>query len=254
MFVGNAGTPMDIEMCSPSPMNIASLSLSPRRGGATKPPTHNPGNIFAGKNNVDYRWDIPRRASMTDSDDEDIIPSPTRNIKSSKNPFTSKSRPVLTSQKSAPLNQLRPQASNPGLVSKCISAAMESGPGSPKRRLSKIPSAATIQTDGFVGDLMRKPSLKKKGGDDDSLTKMAAKNNIKGRTLVELQQARAGGRPLSALVLPTTGENASPKRAFRERLGLERKSSGDEPVAVWDPERDEMPSPFLARARRIARV
>jgi NIMA (never in mitosis gene a)-related kinase len=89
---------------------------------------------------------------------------------------------------------------------------------------------------------------------DDVLGKVAAKNNIRGRTLVELQQARAGGRPMSAIVMPSTGENVSPKRAFRDRIGIERKSSGDEPVAVWDPERDEMPSPFLVRQRRIARV
>ncbi|KAI5467861.1 kinase-like domain-containing protein [Mariannaea sp. PMI_226] len=256
MFVGNAGTPMDIEMGSPSPIAIASLSLSPRRGETTKPPTHNSGNIFVANaqgNPHDPRWDLPRDSSLTDSDDEDIMPSPTRNIKSSKNPFTSKSRPVLTSQKTAPINRLKPQSSNPGLVSKCTLAPFESGPRSPTHRLSKIPSAASLQTESsLLGGLIRKSSLKKKS--DESLGKMAAKNNIKGRTLVELQQARAGGRPLSAVVLPTTGENVSPKRAFRERLGMERKSSGDEPAAVWDPERDEMPSPFLVRARRIARV
>lgn len=252
MFVGHAGTPMDIEMGSPSPIAIASLSLSPRRNGATKAPTHNPGNIFAANANGssgDPRWDLARDA-FTDSDEEDICPSPTRNIRSSKNPFTSKSRPVLTSQKSGPMNRLKPQASNPGLVSKCTLPPLESGPRSPNRRLSKIPSAASLQADIGVG-LTRKQSLKKSG--DEGLGKVAAKNNIKGRTLVELQQARAGGRPLSAVVLPSTGENVSPKRAFRERLGIERKSSGDEP-AVWDPDCDEMPSPFLVRARRIARV
>ncbi|KAH7013603.1 kinase-like domain-containing protein [Ilyonectria destructans] len=252
MFVGHAGTPMDIEMGSPSPIAIASLSLSPRRNGATKAPTHNSGNIFAANANGssgDPRWDLARDA-FTDSDEEDICPSPTRNIRSSKNPFTSKSRPVLTSQKSGPMNRLKPQASNPGLVSKCTLPPLESGPRSPNRRLSKIPSAASLQADIGVG-LTRKQSLKKSG--DEGLGKVAAKNNIKGRTLVELQQARAGGRPLSAVVLPSTGENVSPKRAFRERLGIERKSSGDEP-AVWDPDCDEMPSPFLVRARRIARV
>ncbi|KAK7433226.1 G2-specific serine/threonine protein kinase [Neonectria magnoliae] len=259
MFVGNAaGTPMDIEMGSPSPIAIASLSLSPRRNGATKAPTHNPGNIFAANANGssgDPRWDLPPRDTFTDSEDEDIIPSPTRNIRSSKNPFTSKTRPVLMSQKSCPMNRLKPQASNPGLVSKCTVAPHESGPRSPHRRLSKIPSVTTLQADisGSSSGLARKGSLKKSSG-DEALGKVVAKNNIKGRTLVELQQARAGGRPLSAVVLPSTGENVSPKRAFRERLGIERKSSGDEPVAVWDPERDEMPSPFLVRARRIARV
>ncbi|CAM1506287.1 Fc.00g059280.m01.CDS01 [Cosmosporella sp. VM-42] len=258
MFVGNAGTPMDIEMGSPSPIAIASLSLSPRRNGATKVPNASAtGNIFAVNANggsVDPpRWDLPREPSLTDSDEEDIIPSPTRHIKSSKNPFTSKTRPVLTSQKSCPINRLKPQLSNPGLVSKAASSQPEMGPRSPGRRLSKIPSAANLQPDNVPVGLTRKNSLTKKDN-SEILSKVAAKNNIKGRTLVELQQARAGGRPLSAVVLPSSGENVSPKRAFRDRLGAERKSSGDEAVAVWDPERDEMPSPFIVRSRRFARV
>jgi NIMA (never in mitosis gene a)-related kinase len=135
----------------------------------------------------------------------------------------------------------------------------ESGPRSPNRRLSKIPSAASLQPEASTAQgLTRTLSLNSnRKNADEAMGRMVAKNNmanIKGRTLVELQQARAGGRPMSAVVLPTTGENVSPKRAFRDRIGLERKSSGDEPVAVWDPERDEMPSPFLVRARRIARV
>ncbi|EKJ71835.1 hypothetical protein FPSE_07936 [Fusarium pseudograminearum CS3096] len=257
MFVGNpAGTPMDIEMNSPSPIAIASLSLSPRRNGNTKAPTAASGNIFAVNANRsadNSRWDL--RDTLSDSEDEDVMPSPTRNIKSSKNPFTSKTRPVLTSQKSAPINRLKSQPSTSGFVSKQVS--QPEAPRSP-RRLSKIPSAANLQAESnnsSGGGLTRQSSLNRKNNhSDDGLGKVAAKNNIRGRTLVELQQARAGGRPMSAIVMPSTGENVSPKRAFRDRIGAERKSSGDEPVAVWDPERDEMPSPFLVRQRRIARV
>ena len=61
-----------------------------------------------------------------------------------------------------------------------------------------------------------------------------------GRTLVELAQARAGGRPISM-----DGGKAMKDRP--ERLDREMP-----PVPVWDPERDEMPSPFLTRARRVA--
>jgi NIMA (never in mitosis gene a)-related kinase len=257
MFVG-AGTPMDIEMNSPSPIAIASLSLSPRRNVNTKAPTATSGNIFAVNANRsadNSRWDLPRD-TLSDSEDEDIMPSPTRNIKSSKNPFTSKTRPVLTSQKSAPINRLKSQPSTSGFVSKQVS--QPEAPRSPTRRLSKIPSAANLQAESNNtngGGLTRQNSLNRKNNhSDDGLSKVAAKNNIRGRTLVELQQARAGGRPMSAIVMPSTGENVSPKRAFRDRMGAERKSSGDEPVAVWDPERDEMPSPFLVRQRRIARV
>ncbi|KAH7316674.1 kinase-like domain-containing protein [Stachybotrys elegans] len=248
MFAGNANTPMDVEMASPSPMAIASLSLSPRRNGVTKVPSTNPSNIFnAALGNPS--WDLPREPRLVDSDDEDLIPSPTRQIKSFKNPFTSKNRPVLTSQKSCPINRLKPQNSGTGLVSK-VAAAQSDGSRSPNRRLSKIPSAANLQGDsnGTCG-LTRKSSLKK--DNNDPFGKVASKNNIKGRTLVELQQARAGGRPLSA-VMP--GENTSPRRTFKERIAAERRSSGDEPVAVWDPEHDEMPSPFLARVKRLAKV
>ncbi|KAK0392868.1 hypothetical protein NLU13_2362 [Sarocladium strictum] len=263
MYAGQAGTPMDIEMMSPSPAAIASLSLSPRRGGATKAPSANTGNIFAAAaNSRDAQaWDIPRDLGLTDSDDEDICPSPTRNIKSSKNPFTSKTRPVLTSQKSCPLNRLKTKNSSGGLISKqtgqsVTPAGAPSSSTSPSRRISKIPSATTLQGDGSGLSnspvLGRKPSAKNVGASssdsDSALGKVAAKNNLKGRTLVELQQARAGGRPLSAVMGP--GENnGSPKRAFRDRIAGERRLS-IESVAVWDPEKDEMPSPFLQRGRR----
>ncbi|OAA40054.1 NIMA-like protein kinase [Metarhizium rileyi] len=266
MFAGNAGTPMDVEMASPSPMAIANLSLSPRRGGATKAPTTHPSNIFAANANktVDPRWDLREPLSM-ESDDEDIVPSPTRNIRSAKNPFNSKNRPVLTSQKSCPINRLKPQASATGLVSKTVSGAQaESRPRSPTRQVSKIPSMASLQTDSN-GGLTRKHSVKK-DNNSEALNKMAAKNNIKGRTLVELQQARAGGRPLSAAGAAL--ENVSPKRAaFKERIAERRGSggsggsgsssgsgSGSESVAVWDPEKDEMPSPFLVRQKRIVKA
>lgn len=285
MYAGQAGTPMDIEMVSPSPAAIASLSLSPRRNGATKAPSAPSGNIFsiANASGLDAKWDLPRGTHFIDSDDEDdTIPSPTRNIRSSKNPFTSKTRPVLMSQKSCPLNRLQTKNSSGGLISKqtgltatpaaASAPQAESGSRSPGRRLSKIPSAATL---GESPALSRKPSFTKKNGgsnnsdSDSSLGKVAAKNNIKGRTLVELQQARAGGRPLSAMMgplppmMPSSGENGgSPKRTFKDRIAgvgggaHERRLSageGGQQPAVWDPERDEMPSPFLVRQRRMIR-
>jgi NIMA (never in mitosis gene a)-related kinase len=118
----------------------------------------------------------------------------------------------------------------------------------------------SLQTDSNGNGLARKHSVKKDINGSEALNKMAAKNNIKGRTLVELQQARAGGRPMSAF--GNAPENVSPKRAtFKERVAGERRvsgssgsGSGSESVAVWDPERDEMPSPFLVRQKRIVRV
>ncbi|OAA60647.1 G2-specific protein kinase nimA [Cordyceps fumosorosea ARSEF 2679] len=267
MFAGPPGTPMDIEMASPSPIAIASLSLSPRRNGATKPPVAKPGNIFAAAaaataaGSVDARWELHREPILVDSDDEDICPSPTRHIKSSKNPF--KTRPILSSQKSCPVQRAKPAGSN----IKAAASQPDLIPRSPSRSPTKIPVAnssdapAAGPASSAREALSRARSVKKdasavtssnssSGG--ESLGKMAAKNNLRGRSLVELQQARAGGRPLSAAGSAPGSENVSPKRAaaFRERMAAERREYEDV-VAVWDPERDDMPSPFLNRRRNI---
>jgi NIMA (never in mitosis gene a)-related kinase len=267
MFAGHLGTPMDIEMASPSPMAIASLSLSPRRHGNSKPPTHQ-GNIFAANASTSAdNWDL--REGTLDSDDEDVAPpSPTRHIKSTKNPFTSKNRPVLTSQKTSSVTaRVRPNGTNSGgFVSKAAIPPAQSNARSrsPVNRLTKIPSVANLSAQNHMSEastpspsssssnMSRRTSAKKDVG--DAISKMTTKNNVKGRTLVELQQARAGGRPMSVTGVPL-GENVSPKRpvgapTYRDRVA----STGHEPVAVWDPERDEMPSPFLVRRRGIARV
>ncbi len=60
-----------------------------------------------------------------------------------------------------------------------------------------------------------------------------------GRTLVELAQARAGGTSQAQKIEKDLGEDSS-----KENL----RSSGE--VPIWDPERDEMPSPFLVRGGR----
>ena len=272
MFAGHPGTPMDVEMVSPSPMAISNLSLSPRRNGATKAPASHGGNIFAVNNRkpvADPRWDLREPATLESDDDDVVIPSPTRNIRSTKNPFTSKNRPVLTTQKTCPPNRLRTKASNPGFVSKAASAQVEARPKSPTRQVSKIPSMANLQTEAG-GGLARKHSVKKDTTGGETLGKVAAKNNIRGRTLVELQQARAGGRPASAT--GSASENISPKRvAYKERIAVDNRrlsgsasgsggysssgsSSRSECVAIWDPEHDEMPSPFLVKQKRMINV
>ncbi|KAL2258224.1 hypothetical protein VTK26DRAFT_8561 [Humicola hyalothermophila] len=297
-----AGTPMDIEMSSPSPMTIASLSLSPRRNAGTKPPTVNPANIFAANQAAgESRWDAaqdPVGFESEDSDDEINIPSPTRMIKSTKNPFTSKQRPQLHAHKSLPTQRLQSKqsqalqaktlpaaASNPDLGTlRAIgsSGALQDRSNSP-RRLTKIPSAANLKSNGSndpaTTPLSRKPSTNKKeneplqqhsqpqgaagGAQPPALNKVPppmGKNNIRGRTLVELQQARAGGRPLSAVMGGELNHNlmvntnVSPVRAFREHAAAANRGTASEPPAVWDPEKDEMPSPFLVRRKPISRT
>lgn len=270
-----AGTPMDVEMADPSPISIASLSLSPRRNGATKAP--NTGrNIFAAAAGGEARMQ-PILLNSDDSDDDDLppMPSPTRQ-KSAKNPFKSNaSRPALISQKTAPIQ--KPSHSNifnsaktnatpnlptlsaaPDLRPQSSNASLKERSPSPNRRLSKIPSSANLQShDNAPVSPTRKSSLKKIGNPGDELNKIAMKNNMikagsggplapKGRTLVELAQARAGGRQIN-------DGNRSPEpkgRAFAQRMA-DKVASKDQEVAVWDPEREEMPSPFLSRTRQM---
>ncbi|KAH8811415.1 kinase-like domain-containing protein [Xylogone sp. PMI_703] len=281
MFAGAAGTPMDIEMAEPSPIAIASLSLSPRRNVGTKAPTAGR-NIFAVAE-AQETWQ-PRISASDDSDDDDDdddvpMPSPTR-PKSSKNPFkplTGRAalitQRILPSQKSngqsntvaaskvasAPTiptlttaPELRPQSSVPALREKSDSP--------PKKRLSKIPSCTNlVPQENAPASPSRKGSLKSKttsSKDGDDLNRFAIKNNMamkanssggaapKGRTLVELAQARGAGRAASEGEEP----NKTPQkgRTFAARMA-------DREPPVWDPERDEMPSPFLVRHRPLRR-
>jgi NIMA (never in mitosis gene a)-related kinase len=300
-----AGTPMDIEMASPSPITIASLSLSPRRNVNAKPPVLNPGNIFAANHMAgDARWEPEPQDSDSEFDDDIQIPSPTRMIKSSKNPFTSKGRPQLHAQKSMPTQRLQSKqsqvlgkaipvaASTPDLQTAVratgSNGALQDRSNSPSRRISKIPSAANLRSnnssnsgsgsgsDGSSAPLNRKPSMGKKDGIDQlqqaqqsqppsgntaqppALSKLPAASNIRGRTLVELQQARAGGRPRSAVFsgdyqyhnLNVNTNVTSPVRAFREHAAAANRGFS-EPAAVWDPEKDEMPSPFVVKRKPV---
>ncbi|RDW92561.1 putative NIMA-like protein kinase [Coleophoma crateriformis] len=281
MFAGGQGTPMDVEMAEPSPISIASLSLSPRRNGAGKPFSSGR-NIFAAAGAE--RWQPTLLNSDDDEDDDDILPppSPTR-PKTSKNPFKSNgtTRPPLLSQKTAPVQKLHSQphiakiatAPNlptlnnpPDLRPQPSNGALRERSSSPNRRLSKIPSSTNLlaqHENGVLSSPTRKTSLTKtkvtvttRSTDETELNKVAIKNNMaiksgsgpKGRTLVELAQARAGGRYLGE-----DDPNRSPQakgRAFAARM---RDAERDSP-AMWDPERDEMPSPFLIRQRPMRRL
>jgi NIMA (never in mitosis gene a)-related kinase 2 len=273
-----AGTPMDIEMAEPSPMSIASLSLSPRRNGGTKAPSSGT-NIFTAAGGP--RELFPPTLTSSDSEDDDdlvVPPSPTMQ-KFSKNPFKSfGGRPALVSQITAPAHKLNSQqnifaagktnsapnlptsSSQPDLRPTGSNNALKEKNSSPNRRLSKIPSTTTIGLDANASPT-RKPSFKKKipasNSDPADLNKLAIKNNMamkanappKGRTLVELAQARAGGRPVDGSGNLTSSEDGSPKgKRFADRMAQREREA-----PTWDPERDEMPSPFLVRQRQPVR-
>ncbi|KAL4917732.1 kinase-like domain-containing protein [Aspergillus aurantiobrunneus] len=243
-------SPMDVQMAEPSPISLASLSLSPRRTSAT----YSGKNIFAEGERKRPKFE----PSMTYSDDEDDtpeLPSPTR-PKVKPDPFKAPSRPLLRQNTTAlmqklstqppifPANPSRlPQMSGPGQPD---NHQRESKSRSPHRRLSKIPSSANLAAD--AGSPTRKGAVKssptKSNGGGEEMFKAVMQRNMGGRTLVELAQARAGGRPMDEVK-----RCASDPRSAAAPL----KSSDRDPPAVWDPERDEMPSPFLARGRKVIR-
>ena len=251
------GTPMDIEMADPSPISIASLSLSPRRNNGAKAPGTNR-NIFAAANaNAEIRLQPLLLDSDSEDEDDLPVPSPTR-PKSKNNPFAKgAARPNLISQRTAPLQKLNTQPNflatknSGGLVSK------KEAQSPVTKRLSRIPSMTSLSGNDTAGSPTRKSSMTKKSESD--LHKQAMKNNTKtgsaptiGRTLVELAQARAGGRPVE---MSPSGKG----RSFGVRMVEKEKgegklrgsggSIGDMEPTVWNPDRDEMPSPFLIRNR-----
>lgn len=274
MFAGAVGTPLDVEMAEPSPISIAGLSLSPRRQGGAKVPAASR-NIFA---NAQPRMSALISSDTEDEDDMPLLPSPTR-AKSSKNPFKPV-RPGLVSQRTAPVHKLGSQpnlfagpkntsapmlpsmSSQPDLRLQPSTGASREGSSSPKRRLSKIPSSSNLTAVDPGTSPTRKSSLTRRtpssnNSSDSDLNKVAIKNNMarnvyqpaRGRTLVELQQARAGGRQITGDESDSNGAGSPKGRRFAERMAMRQ----DAPV--WDPNElgDDMPSPFKKAPSRPLR-
>lgn len=234
-------SPMDVQMSESSPMSIACLSLSPRRTAAAAAASNIPNrkNIFAiaaaQKANPDSQKSklnpqmLPSPTSSLDptvEEDDDCLPelpSPTRVPSSHQDPFKlPTARPGLFRQKTAPTRRLNPhlpaQFPPPVKHPRIPSPTNTTSSGSPVRKAPPKPSSAGTETDIFKAVLHRN-----------------LLGNGTGRTLVELAQARAGGAPS----FPSGGEK-----------GFEAPGSREREAPVWDPERDEMPSPFLVRGGR----
>ena len=255
------GSPADINMVDPSPAPINSLNLSPRREQHQPAPRSK--NIFAAAASSSP---IGSDADDDDDDDGDIpaLPSPTR-TKHSGDPFkqlgAASRRPGLLRQKTAPQNNKPPPAalfgansrlardtSQPNLTNGPLLAKPTNASTSPKRRMSKLPSATNVtgestsptrKAPGQTSPQRRPPSRKNDVGD---MRHTAALNShVQGRTLVELAQARTAAPGVSTQDF-ADGFASDPKSAVW--------SDKDTDVTVWDPERDEMPSPFLAKKGR----
>ncbi|KAL8664796.1 MAG: hypothetical protein Q9202_002799 [Teloschistes flavicans] len=231
-------SPADVFLPAPSPMSIDCLSLSPRRNtDALVTNIPNSKNIFAAaashKNRLNTLSSSPPngtsldQAIMEDSEDEvPDIPSPTRRP-SVKAP----TRPGLVRQKTAPANRL---SAAPTLF--------------PLKKPPRIPSPTNIMPNG--SPVRKAPPKPASAGGDEMLKAVMQRNMLGqggqgGRTLVELAQARAGGTQSAAPAVGAKGMMETGEM-FAAPLVKRRESE----VPVWDPERDEMPSPFLVRGTK----
>jgi serine/threonine protein kinase len=254
-------SPMDVHMADPSPMSIASLALSPRKDStSTAPGLSN--NIFA-RGRALAGSNLSKAMFSSDDDSEwekletETVGADDGNKRTcSDSPTCEPSKRTRRRTSAAP--SMKRLTSAPSLAPAAGTAAVAGTAAQARRPASAVPVVATSPSRGRKAAEMASPSRaraatkaaggspsrraggfgtgtgtgglrsKKLGGDAGGVGKMAMRNQVQpagvqGRTLLELAQARAGGVDRSMV---------SPVKA-----------------TTWDPERDEMPSPFLARGR-----
>ena len=274
-------SPVDVQMGEPSPMSISSLALSPRRKAAAQAAaTAASTNVFsqAAREKMKIKWE-PRLVDNSDDEDDEEddgipdLPSPTRPKVPARDPFKSgSSRPgfdrqatMATMQKlnsqptlfpsAAKLAPIRRPAAGSGIPRTVTEPDLRPATTSKsptRRRLSKLPSSTTTINSSDGGSPSRRapcqlapkvggPTSKPGKEGSEEMVKAATTRNMNvggGRTLLELAQARAGGRPIST----ETGQGSK---------GPVETTEKDLPaVPLWDPERDDMPSPFLVRTKK----
>lgn len=240
-------SPVDVQMGEPSPITIASLSLSPRR---TAPVSK---NLFSEPQSKG-KWE-PHIITSDDEEDVPDLPSPTR-PRVKPDPLKPSRRPLLRHQTTAMVqkmshqpsifpsgtSRLPPPAANAASTQSETRQVPELRSKSPNRRLSKIPSTSNLM--GDAGSPTRKgvsrPLNSKNASGGEDMHKAVMQRNLGGRTLVELMQARAGGRSVD-----DAKRISSDSRVYTSGL-FDDKSTADSP-ATWDPATEEMPSPFLSR-------
>ena len=227
-------SPMDVRMADPSPMSIDCLSLSPRRTDIPNAANLPAGkNIFAAASSKKTRLKPQSSSpgsSMIAEDEEDVIPdlsSPTRPPLGLPDPFKAAARPGLLRQKTTPMNRLAAQPQPTLFVP------------TPAERPSRVPSPPSPKHSGFSPVRKAPPKPATNGTENDMFKAVMQRNflgqNGGGRTLVELAQARAGA--------PSQAQKMEKGDLGERKENL--KGSGEAPT--WDPERDDMPSPFLVR-------
>ena len=228
-------SPMDVQMVDPSPMSIACLSLSPRHTAAADAsgmPSSK--NIFAAaaaqKHRLAPKASSPRSSIIVEDEEDSFpdLPSPTRAPSGLPDPFKGPIRPGLLRQKTAPMNRLS------GYPQPTLFPSAASG------RPSRVPSPPSPKHSGF-SPVRKAPPKPATNSTENEMFKAVMQRNLfgqngGGRTLVELAQARAGGISQAQRVEKEVVEEIKKENVI-----------GGELVPIWDPERDEMPSPFLVR-------
>ena len=258
-------SPMDVTMAEPSPMSIAGLSLSPRRTAAANAPSlHNNKNIFARaaaqKSGLNNQLPTPpslSRFTIAEEEDEDdlpTLPSPTR-VPVASDPFKVPARPGLLRQKTAPMGRLPIQPSlfpptrqlctpsSPSNITRSTTGSTVTT-GSPTQKVVARNLTGISKTTPDSEAQSAAPQIKDSGSTEKELIKKVMHRNLRGqggRTLVELGQARAGGPPVG-------GEGAMAKGASGGENNWRPIQRQD--IIIWDPEVDDMPSPFLVRGAR----
>ena len=246
-------SPMDVHarLPDPSPMSIDSLALSPRRtqpiarsktlfanaAAARLPPL--PASSSPATSTIAEDPPSPTLDTLPD------LPSPTRPPTAAHlaDPFKSAAapplalRPGLLRQKTVPVNRLQPQLFQPTAAER---PARVASPPSPKRAemggFSPVRKAPPRPTGMGMGGQENEGFSKGVGGRGGGSGGLGG-----GRTLVELAQARAGNG---------NGSGSGSGGLKGEVLGGEVMEVGlglGLMAPMWDPERDEMPSPFLVR-------
>jgi NIMA (never in mitosis gene a)-related kinase 2 len=141
-----------------------------------------------------------------------------------------------------------------------VPSTVADGAGSPTRRTKGIPRSTSNNT--LTQPMAVKPAttgLPAAPASDDMIKAVTKNNMMRGRTLVELANARipAGARDDSLAMSPEK-DKAERKARRQTTVGaigtVQRMMSDREPPPVWNPEIDEMPSPFLDRSKKRAMV
>ncbi|KAF3896092.1 NEK protein kinase [Trichophyton interdigitale] len=261
-----AESPMDVQMAEPSPVCIASLSLSPRRTAGTSAK-----NLFADGGRTKPRWDDAIAMYSDDEDDIPDLPSPTR-AKIQADPSKLAHRPLMRQNTTAMMQKLTTQPDLfPVTKTTAVRPAQTANPAasqptdgrhssadtrnkSPQRRISKIPSYNNLALEGSPSRktaMMPPPAKAGTNPGGEEMFKAIMQRNMGGRSLVELAQARAGGRSLDELKRP--GDSKIPATTASAPVAATTTVTQLDPPATWDPERDEMPSPFLVRNKKVIR-